>query len=535
MQDTIYQFENYILSYNTALLDSEHHLTPEIKRIIREIYPSVVNGKKQVLPRLKKLMERYPDVPTFKNYTARIYEANKDYEKAVDTNDALIKEHPEYLYGKLNRAEGFLNDDNPEQIPGILGAAMDLKTLYPDRNEFHYEEFIDFNYTAIRYFIATLNYQEARKYIDIMLDVAPEHPKTKAVDEYYMLTLMIEAKERLEKEREHRIAVEVKDKLMAIQTTAAPSFNFPEQMQWLYALGMDIPKEKIESILALEKDPLLDDLCAILRDSMVRYKVFSEDEDYPEASLDFPFHALLLLSELGEKRAVPQILDLMRQDDDFMDFWLGDFIDDSVVPALALCSIENPQELLAYLKEPNINGFNKSNVASALVKIAFHAPHKKDEIVELLRELLEFFAENPEDENLVDTDFLGLLVSDLTDAAFTELLPEIKKLFDLDIVGEFISGDYESIANDIVEEPSINTDFLTLDIYAKYAYLNNIFSRMQTNYDRNNAEIFGGHDSFFSTPKPNIEPIVKSKKVGRNDLCPCGSGKKYKKCCMNSD
>jgi len=26
-----------------------------------------------------------------------------------------------------------------------------------------------------------------------------------------------------------------------------------------------------------------------------------------------------------------------------------------------------------------------------------------------------------------------------------------------------------------------------------------------------------------------------SKKVGRNDPCPCGSGKKYKKCCMNKD
>ena len=25
--------------------------------------------------------------------------------------------------------------------------------------------------------------------------------------------------------------------------------------------------------------------------------------------------------------------------------------------------------------------------------------------------------------------------------------------------------------------------------------------------------------------------IVKGKKIGRNDLCPCGSGKKYKKCC----
>ena len=28
-----------------------------------------------------------------------------------------------------------------------------------------------------------------------------------------------------------------------------------------------------------------------------------------------------------------------------------------------------------------------------------------------------------------------------------------------------------------------------------------------------------------------IEPIVKEKEPGRNDPCPCGCGKKYKKCC----
>ena len=27
--------------------------------------------------------------------------------------------------------------------------------------------------------------------------------------------------------------------------------------------------------------------------------------------------------------------------------------------------------------------------------------------------------------------------------------------------------------------------------------------------------------------------VVKGEKVGRNDPCPCGSGKKYKKCCLN--
>ncbi len=28
-----------------------------------------------------------------------------------------------------------------------------------------------------------------------------------------------------------------------------------------------------------------------------------------------------------------------------------------------------------------------------------------------------------------------------------------------------------------------------------------------------------------------LKPKAASRKVGRNELCPCGSGKKYKKCC----
>lgn len=33
----------------------------------------------------------------------------------------------------------------------------------------------------------------------------------------------------------------------------------------------------------------------------------------------------------------------------------------------------------------------------------------------------------------------------------------------------------------------------------------------------------------------NRSQIVISNKIGRNDDCPCGSGKKYKKCCINKD
>lgn len=31
--------------------------------------------------------------------------------------------------------------------------------------------------------------------------------------------------------------------------------------------------------------------------------------------------------------------------------------------------------------------------------------------------------------------------------------------------------------------------------------------------------------------KPKLQPVRVAEKVGPNDACPCGSGKKYKKCC----
>ena len=34
-----------------------------------------------------------------------------------------------------------------------------------------------------------------------------------------------------------------------------------------------------------------------------------------------------------------------------------------------------------------------------------------------------------------------------------------------------------------------------------------------------------------SEPVSKKEPVVNKNKVGRNDPCPCGSGKKYKNCC----
>lgn len=46
------------------------------------------------------------------------------------------------------------------------------------------------------------------------------------------------------------------------------------------------------------------------------------------------------------------------------------------------------------------------------------------------------------------------------------------------------------------------------------------------------ADCVGKEDEFFDEFKvPKQIPVVKEKKIYPNAPCPCGSGKKYKKCC----
>ena len=63
----------------------------------------------------------------------------------------------------------------------------------------------------------------------------------------------------------------------------------------------------------------------------------------------------------------------------------------------------------------------------------------------------------------------------------------------------------------------------------------NVFFSFLSTFSRisKNEEHIHPHNALFNTSKENYakkDGGVQQKSVGRNDLCPCGSGKKYKRC-----
>jgi preprotein translocase subunit SecA len=49
--------------------------------------------------------------------------------------------------------------------------------------------------------------------------------------------------------------------------------------------------------------------------------------------------------------------------------------------------------------------------------------------------------------------------------------------------------------------------------------------KRKKNKELEQARMAGSGDS------PQVQQVVRGEKIGRNDPCSCGSGKKYKKCC----
>ena len=515
----------YEITTDTDFMNEQSGITPELQRQMDSLYHKAKKGGEKNIQYLIKQIEKHPTVPNLKNYLSVAYMNSNKKEKSIEVNNWILTEHPDYLFGLLNKANIHYLDGEYDKMPEVLGEEMEIQALYPDRDVFHISEVISFYKSAIMYFSAINNVEATKSRFEIMEDLAPDHPDTKLAFNILIATRMKSAQSRFEEEEKTRITPQFLSYDKSKQNKKAPDFNHHE-INELYRNDIEIDRDILKHILSLPRETLIIDLKNVLKDSICRFEYFKSLEEKNEINytqLTFPIHAIFLLGELEANDAITDILDTFCQGEEFIRFWYGDYITDSFWEPLYKLAENNMEQFKEFMFKSGVYTYAKSEVSTAVTQFYFHHFEQRDKILNWYDSILNHYLTSKQD-NLIDTDLIGLMICEIMEADLKELIPVIEKLYDKGFVAQGICGSFKEVKKDFGDRKISYHKKDILSIYDRYLYIENNW------YSYNNEE----QDQLFDSNKQNEITYERNEaKIGRNDPCPCGSGKKYKKCCIN--
>jgi effector-binding domain-containing protein len=513
-----YIVSGYNITTDPGFQNEKAGNTEDLIKQFKKLYFESQNKKnKKIITKLTALILKYPASPQLKNFLSVAHNVQGNYKKATEVNNWILTEHPDYLFAKLNVANDYITDGQAQKVPEVLGEAMEIKELYPGRDLFHLAEVTGFYKVAIRYYAAIKNLELAENRLEVLNEIAPGHPDAVSAETFLLALRLEKGMERWKEDKAARIKVTSIRPVPLSKQKTPPVFNHAE-INNLYQYGLRIPAEKLKEIIALPRETVIADLEKILLDAIDRYQYF-KDLGYEEETHNFPLHAICLLSELKSENSLPAVLDFLENNEEVLEFWLGDHRTSTLWLPLYLLSQNSLVILKQFLIKPGICTYSKTAGSEALCQMVLYQPEKRNEIITIYKEVLSYFSHADLEDKVIDSDFLGLTIGDIIDCALIELLPVIKELFDKKYVGLEINGPYEEVEQYLKNpkswdyKKSIDNIFeLYEDILITWAG----YSEDEDDYEEDEIQ----------------EPAV-SVKPGRNDPCPCGSGKKYKKCCKD--
>lgn len=546
-----WKISNLVLVGDLEDSDNPHQYGDALTELIVKTHDRIQRDKVKGPQEIHKLIKKYPNVPAFKNYLTTYYNFKGDTKNAMAANRWLVKEHPNYLYGILNLCSEYLDTEQIVEIPTLLGGeTFELQLLYPDRKIFHISEFASYTKVVATYFIATNNMEAAKSRIDLLTDIFDnQHPLVKDINQIYEQALLRDSiKEYIPALEQRYLILETEHFNIPLpsQSKIAPSFS-NGLIELLYTQGIEIHKDVLHTILKLPREQLINDLEKIVLDSAQRFQYF--DNNYlEEIDHHFLLHAIALLTELNAKEKFPLILKTLSYGDDFVEFYFGDYHFEIVWMFFYRIYQDDPNQLKNYIIDPQYNEKTKLPLIQALHQIAWHQPSRKEEIIQYYEVIINTFLENIANPRIADEEFIDHIVSDMCDLDMINLLPKIKILDTLDLMGGIMFSNFEEIEEIMTDEA---------DPFAKRIYFDNIADLYQYIISNWNETITEQEEDLFEKEfQKNFEkrilkedqptlnnndlkdlgsPLAKnisSTKVGRNEPCPCGSGKKYKKCCL---
>lgn len=222
----------------------------------------------------------------------------------------------------------------------------------------------------------------------------------------------------------------------------------------------------------------------------------------------FPVHAIHILALIKNKEALELLLDTIRYRGDD----LGDWLTEDVPGLLGSFKENSIERIKEFSSDETLESFVRGMAVTGLAVLARKYSSQKNQIKNYI---LKSF------NTTGDTEFAALIVDDLVSLHDASVLPDIQRAFEEGRIEEFIINmeDIESIISDTTDK--------RFERHLKEPV--DHFSRKEIEYLHNLH--------YARSEKKDVEPaeVESKKKIGRNEPCPCGSGKKYKKCCMGKE
>lgn len=223
-----------------------------------------------------------------------------------------------------------------------------------------------------------------------------------------------------------------------------------------------------------------------------------------------PLYAWRILGQLKSVEAIDSLIEVA------FDYPEDDTVISEIPVVLGMIGKPAMASVARMLSDKDEEEEEKITAANALAEIAQQHPELREEVISYFRQYLQ--APNPDYHG-----HNGLLVDHLISIKAVELIDDIRSLYEKGYADISIAGDIEDVEIELGVREKRSTPRPLYHDASAIAALQKLMNIGESNIPANPG---------FNTPPPETF-VREAPKTGRNDPCPCGSGKKYKRCCMN--
>lgn len=528
-QETYEEAKSYQISYEPELPLLPDGFTQDD---LEECQTAAFHGPKAALHEVKRTVAKYPEVPCLWNYLAAGHRIRKEPKKARKVEIQLFERHPDYFFAKIAEATARCETNRAESMPEILGESLTLREALGHERAPHQSEWKNFYHTLAHYYIKTGHLEHAAK----ILQALQEEPESRDVATNIKITLGFARfqhfQEKISQASARRIRVNQGEIPKIKKRLPRPDALLPE-VEELYEHGIELPKSTIDGILALPREISIPALRQVLLDSIANGPYHYHSSRYTEDNgLDFGLHALFLLSEMKAVEARPEVFKFLGQHEEILSESFGDFI--SWQPLTGFLN-DNLEEVAVWLTSPGLSYLGRSYLTEALAVVANNQRELREPALLTFRTVLQTLRDGSADDGILDTNLVSSMLGDLMDMRAIECKDLFCELYEKELVNESMIGSLEEALAELEKPPEKPKPLVSMaNFYRgfKEPATKPLPLRQSHPFPTQN-EPFGlaasKGPSLLSggtPPKSEFEP-------SRNAPCPCGSGKKYKKCCLH--